>query len=236
MTARIGRSSWRGFAISLLFSGVASIAIAQEMDVQFTGTITAIGGVAGAHVGDTLAGTLAIDLAALLPATTSNGSTFSTASLGTPSTDPAVAQSTLALSSGTSFATGVAGFNHIATISLYRNAATGDNRYSLSSADLELPPGLGGASVTLTVFDLLGAATGIYATPPGDLSLLQAIDWFATGATTSGSFALGDGGGAFAINSLHVGPVTAVPEPGTLPLLLAGIGCAGVAMRRRRRA
>ena len=226
---------WRKVAVFLLAAGAVAAATAQEMEVQFTGTLTAVGAVPGANVGDTLAGSLTLDLGALVPATMTNGTTFSAATSSSLDPDPAPGRSSLALSSGTSFATGAAGFNHIAGISLYRNAGTGDNIYSLSSTDLELPPGLESNSITLTVFDKLGSATGIYATPPGDLSLLQAIDWFAAGATAVGNFTLGDGGGAFTITSLHVGPVAAVPEPGTLPLLLAGIGCVGVAVRRRLR-
>jgi hypothetical protein len=86
----------------------------------------------------------------------------------------------------------------------------------------------------LTVSDLLGSATGIFSAPPGDLSLVQSIDWFAEGAAATGMFVLGDGGGAFDITSLHVGPVAAVPEPATLPLLLAGLGCIGVVARRHQ--
>jgi hypothetical protein len=230
---RIGRSTWRKVAVCLLAGGVVGAAGAQELQVQFTGTLTAVGGVAGASVGDTVAGSVVIDVGALLPTVITNGSTFSTASLFTPATDPPTAHSTFAISSGAGFATGVAGFNHLAAIDLYRNPVGGYDVYSLSSTDLELPPGLGGASVELSVSDLLGSATAIFPTPPGDLSLLQAVDWFAPGATTEGMFELGDAGGAFAITSLHVGPVAALPEPATLPLLLAGLGCLALVVRRR---
>ena len=231
---RIGRPNWRDIVVALLAGGFVAAAAAQELQVQFTGTLTTVGGVAGASVGDTVAGNVDIDVAALLPTIVTNGSTFSTASLFTPATDPAAARSTLAISSGAGFATGVAGFNHLAAIDLYRNPVGGYNVYALSSTDLDLPPGVGGASVELSVSDLLGSATAIFETPPGDLSLLQAVDWLAPGATARGMFELGDAGGAFAITSLHVGPVAAVPEPETLPLLLAGLGCLAFVVRRRK--
>lgn len=89
------------------------------------------------------------------------------------------------------------------------------------------------SSITITATDSAGATLSYTIDAP---SLNSFVGFVSSASLTSLSFSVGDQIGVWpTVNDLHLS-VSAVPEPGTYAMLLAGLGMVGFAARRRRKA
>jgi hypothetical protein len=179
-------------------------------------------------------GNVTDDAAGTPIATAGDGATFAFASHDT--TTP-LSHAMLTFASGTVIETGTHGGVQETRANVERGYPAphpGTNLYALSSRDLFGPDNPTDTLILLSVADFLGAASHLFASPPGDLSLLQDVDWLAAGATTIGQFGRGNTSGEFTLTSVNVVSASPVPEPGTLALLSAGLLAVAGRIRRRR--
>jgi hypothetical protein len=228
------------FAAAALVAVQARAAVATT-EIDFTGVLTSTYafGQGAPAAGETFTASLTLSPYPGYTHSHTDGATYDIFDAVDPGT-PVVLAGSAAFSGGSSIAFATAPSAQFFVFEVDRGGANGLDRVSLDARNWGL-----GNDRTYMLFDIRQASNAatsrfLFSDPNGGVSFYQPVDLAADGVSATGSFLSETGNnawdGSFRVTGFSVRNLSAVPEPGNMALMLAGVGLVAATLRRRRRA